>query len=195
MPQPIRYKKGELKVGATYLLDRREIALRVAMIIANWADIDHSLNAAYSVMLAGKEYAALAIFENLIDRSARERAFLSVAKQKLPSSLVDEFGMHFDKSKKVAQSRNDVAHALWATLSTRPNSILMCPRNYRSQRVYREIEAMKNINMYNNIDIGVEFIEYTIKDFAYIIDRTVLVSYEINELIVKLNRTCIDGIV
>lgn len=194
MPQPLRYRKGDLDDDPSSALPSRpHLAVKIAMVTNAWAYLEHQLSLVFVMLLGGETQAGLDIYNELIDRRLRESAFLAVARRKLPPRMVAQFRVFFGHVQKVAPARHAVAHGHWATLSTRPNSLLLCNDHVLSQEVRLFFEKIASDP---NAETGPEartfeginktFMEYKEKDFDDIIARIYDLLDELRPLLRKI---------
>jgi hypothetical protein len=125
MPQLFRYRSGEVLEGVAALEARPRLAMKISMVMAQWASLEHVLAIGFAFLLGGTENSALSIYNALVDRGLRQTVYLTLAKEKLSTTLIERAEKTFSRVRTLAGSRNDVAHGQWATVSTRPNSILL----------------------------------------------------------------------
>ena len=196
MPQPLRYRKGDLDDDPSSALPSRpHLAVKIAMVTNAWAYLEHQLSLAFVVLLGGETQAALDIYTELIDRRLRETAFQAVARRKLPARMVAQFDTLFRHIRKVAPARHAVVHGHWATLSTRPKSLLLCNDHVLSQeirlffeQIASEPDAESGVDARTFEGINKVFMEYREKDFDDIISRIYVLLDELGPLLGKILR-------
>lgn len=131
MPNLLPYRHGELAYGDDALLARRDLAVKIAQVMNCWSDFEHQLALGFVCLLMGGDRGAFAIYNALIERGIRETVFLALVQEKLPNTLFKKFEEFFKQVQKTASARNDIVHGRWAVLSTRPESLLLCPKDFR----------------------------------------------------------------
>ena len=191
MPQPLRYRDGDITTGVAALESRPQLAVAIAAVMNEWTELENVLAQAFVALLGGSESSAFDIYDALIDRGIRETVHLVLARGRLPTALVARTEKIFVRVRKLASARNDIAHGYWATLSTRPESLLLCPKNYMARESHQNISAFRLDPRWKHASeaeitqavrklgmpeaepppVGTEFTEYTKKDFEETVKR------------------------
>lgn len=213
MPNPIRYRQGDVTYGYAALNARPALSVKIAIVMDCWAGFEMQLAIGFVTLLMGGDRGAYSIYNALVDRGIRETVFLALARERLSQELINRFEKFFGRVRKMASARNDIAHGQWAILSTRPTSLLLCPKDIRLSEYYKLVGAvadvtegsagvlrqlLKALDTFGSVvPTNTEFMEYTSSDFDDIAARINGLSTEfwslmheavIGALVAKLER-------
>ena len=128
LPNTIRLARRDVEViGLDAILDaRRELTRDIGRVAAHFSSLELSLNYLLTYLLMGKQPAAFAIFHDIVDLNIRKEAFDRAANGVLSENLRQEIRALFEKTRRIADSRNDIVHGIWAVSHLRENSLLRC---------------------------------------------------------------------
>ena len=140
MPNPIKYRLTDVSIDHPAALHRLpEFAVLIALTAATWQGVENELGTIFTLLLGGDEGAALEIFHSLIDRNLRKQALQAVAKNRIPRELLDAVTALFESARRLAGRRNDVVHATWITIPSRPNALMRVDPSDISRRLHRRV--------------------------------------------------------
>ncbi len=122
MPQPF---KGEWTHDNNTLLQRPELAIKIAHITSLWAQAEFGLGMLFSKILETDAVTGTAMYLSLISEAARDSAIQAAAKEKLSPDQLERFQRLLNELKGPRRQRNTVAHGCWAISSEAPQSLIL----------------------------------------------------------------------
>lgn len=138
MPQPF---KGTSRGDRNVLLQRPELAARIANIAALWAQAELSLGMLFSQLLQTESVVGTAMYLSLISEQARDAAMQAAAQEKLPEQFKAEFVILASSLRSPRKERNAVVHGLWAISDDKPDSLIL-------------IDSRKMVKMFSWVHAG-----------------------------------------
>jgi hypothetical protein len=194
MRQPFEYRHGPRpNVDSDILQDFPEHARKIAAITAHWNLLAASMFVLFTVLLAGQDEAAFAIYYAVLERRENERrkAFKEIAMAKqLSKDTLKDLDTLWRDIEKVAVHRNDVVHAVWASIEGHRNAIFAL----RSWREWAEnVNAMITVNQARaktlttympkkDLATITKFWKYKLGDLQEIIDMIVALVPRVQEM-------------
>lgn len=131
------------------LRDHPALATLIAYAITDWARVEASLGTALILMLGAEAKAAAAMYGSLKSPQAKAETFLAVARMVLNKELAETFEAVLIHLNRVAETRNRLAHGLWATSRDVPNALLVVDAKHelarergRAEVVWHDAEEM-----------------------------------------------------
>jgi len=134
MRKTYRWKRGPLPdIGRDLIKERPEWAAKIGEIAAYFNLLETTASSLFMIVLGGQDEAAFFIYYDILKgdprRSTRERIFTKIAdtrvlpqdfpKDKLLSQILELW----DDIEAVEGCRNEVVHAVWATIDGHPDSL------------------------------------------------------------------------
>lgn len=146
MPQqPFKRKGRKIRMSPAVVVERAHLGISIANIASHWTKLESTLSLMYTYLLFGQEESAFQFYHDLVDLSLRKKAFMTAARDKLPKEMIDEIDKFYSEVRKLATARNAVIHGTWATVESKPNSLLLCdPKdlNAKVNQVCRHVMRM-----------------------------------------------------
>jgi hypothetical protein len=116
-------------LGSRYALSHnRKLAVKIAMCIAEWAEIEVRLAVLLSLILGSKDKATLEVFLSLGGRNGQLRALQAAAKESLPSLHFEVFQSMMRHVHAAANERDRLAHWCWGHSRDLHTLLLVNPR-------------------------------------------------------------------
>lgn len=174
MPQPF---KGVWTHDNNTLLQRPELAIKIAHITALWAHTEYVLGMLFSKILEADAVTGTAMYLSLISENARDSALQAAAKEKLSPEQFARFQALMKELKGPRKQRNTVAHGCWAISPEAPGSLILLDTK-KMVRMYsfigQDMRPMsKEIQKYAEAikEHSEAQLEYTAKDFDNVINQ------------------------
>jgi hypothetical protein len=112
----------------TALSERPELAARIAIIVATWAQIDHSIKTiAFDVAWADARLVG-GLLKTLRSDGPQRDVIKAFAVAKLPPELSERFVGLMDRARNGAEARNDIVHGLWGLSHNHPDDLVWVSR-------------------------------------------------------------------
>lgn len=130
MRKPFRWRRGPLpRIDADLIKERPAWAAKIGELTANWNVLEASASGIFMVLLAGEDEAAFSIYYEVLKqptRATREKIFTAVAKARnMPGIFMDDLAALWRDIAAVEERRNEVVHALWASIEGKPDSLFI----------------------------------------------------------------------
>ena len=159
------------------LLERADLAARIAEISVWWALIEENLNGLLISMLFKGELATSGLiremFKGIINIDVRFHLLVTVGGMRLSKTLYEDLKKLLKQIRRRAGERNDYIHRQWAISSQYPDALIRLPT-----------EAERKIG-----HKAPKFMVYKERDFLATIDRL----QELNTLILDLSLRCMKS--
>lgn len=135
MPNPFRCQGSLVNTHPDTLLTRPALAVKIALIAAHWQWTEDLLGLVFAHLVGGASEAAMTTFHAIKSRDIRRDVLLAVAKDRLSEDMQARILVAFKEARRIANRRSEVVHASWATIESRPNSLLAYnPSVYAGQK-------------------------------------------------------------
>jgi hypothetical protein len=128
MPQPLQLRSDEGKkiIHGTEALEQRPVlATAIAVVCVHWNRLEQTLARMFIAALGGRERAALAIYNTLIDRRLKAATFKAIAAASMSKEMQGKADALFTSVNSVSKRRNKIVHGVWAAIDSKPQSLLL----------------------------------------------------------------------
>ncbi len=183
MREPFRWKQGPLPVvGSDVLAGRPEWASKVGEVSAHWNVLDAATSGLFMILLAGEDEAAFFLYYEILKdpkRALREKIFSTVGEaRKVPPWLMHRITDYWDRVATAQERRNEVVHALWASIEGHPDALFVVKKRFEWLRNVNaamtcNIALAKNKSTYvvpPDLPTITEFYKYRLSDLQEIIE-------------------------
>ncbi len=183
MRKPYRWRRGPLPVFDSDLIkDRPEWAAKIGELTAHWNVLEASTSALFMVLLAGEDQGAFFIYYDVLKdpkRATREKIFTAIGEsRRLPEWLLKQIMDLWDRVAAVESLRNEVVHAIWATIDGHDDALFVVKDRFEW---LRNANAAMTCNLARNrgkstyivptdLPTATEFYKYTLADLQEIVN-------------------------
>jgi hypothetical protein len=179
MPQPFKTRGRIMKVTGDAVVLRPHLAISFGHICSTWSSLEYNLSLSYTYLLGGTDSSAFRFYHELIDTNLKEKAFMSAAEDKISDDLKMEASKIYIELRKIAKSRNEVIHGMWAICENKLHSIFL----WKARDINDKVNIiLKNVNnriqnpnkLHDSLTVNFvpdEFVEYKHTDFDKIVER------------------------
>jgi hypothetical protein len=186
MPQPVHYSHPiHFEFEPVSLLQRPQLAARIAMISATWNDIEARI-AAFLAALSGNEaQTVISIFLALRIDSAKRSAIDTISVLKLSTADHDRFQQVLKELNKRYGERNTMVHGNWGISEKYPNKLLWADirdttiMNTNMMKLVGDQHAKERRAML--VAVQKKFVVYGEEDFIKISDRMIVAYDELRD--------------
>lgn len=195
MRKPYRWRRGPLpRIDADLIKERPAWAVQIGELTANWNVLEASASGIFMVLLAGEDEGAFSIYYEVLKqptRATREKIFTAVAKARnMPDIFMDALIKLWDEIAAVEERRNEVVHALWASIEGKPDSLFIVKSRFEwlrnSNAVFTvNLARARSYTSYvvpEDLSTITEFYEYTIADIQEISAEAVALTVRVREM-------------
>ena len=177
MPQPVHYShKIDFNFTPASLLERPELAARIALISGLWNEIEARIIAFLAIMANEQAKMAISIFFAVKNDAAKRATIETISHQNLSPADFDRFQEVLSETGKRYNERNTMVHGLWGVSAKYPDKLLWADIKNTTmlhvdmlkmaQPSFKPEEREKRL-----IQSQKEFVVYSKKDFDDIIAR------------------------
>jgi hypothetical protein len=174
MPNPLR-RWVPIEFNADALEQRPKLAVAIARVSTEWADIEVELGLLLGTMLHTGARTGVAMYLALRGSGTiREDVLIAAAAKTLPKNMQLELEVLLDQVGKRGKERNKVVHCLWGTSPKFVDALINCPPDNLVQEVY-SADGLVRVSELTEFNPGPDFVGnlmvYKAKCFAAIHSR------------------------
>jgi hypothetical protein len=105
---------------------RPKLAVLVARIATGWSRVEQSFGFLAVQLLGAHAHTGMKMYKALSGAAAQRAVLRAVARDRLPTELVDELEALLRLTKRVGSKRNGVVHGIWEVSDQMPEALIWC---------------------------------------------------------------------